>query len=377
VPIASLSPGSVLPDIRSIAVLRANALGDYLFAVPALNALRAAYPAAEIVFLGADWHADFLADRPGPVDRVVPIPPSVGVRQPSGEETEDETRLAAFFKRMNAECFDLAIQMHGGGRYSNPFVRRLGARRTVGFRAPDAAPLDISLRYALYQPEVLRLLELVGLVGAVPGSLEPVVAVTERDRKEADHALAGLPRPVVAIHPGATDVRRRWPAQNFATVADVLAASGASVVVTGSAGERDVVQDVIGRMRAKARALVDATTIGGLGGIYSRCLVVVSNDTGPRHLAQAVGTATVAVYWCGNLITAGPLTRRRHRPHVSWTIDCPTCGVPTAMPEVPADPSGRRCEHNPSFVASVSVDAVIADALDLLSTEAQPAQPSG
>src|SRR5439155_12340988 len=59
------------PGVEKIAVLRANALGDFIFALPALDALRAAYPAAELVLLGAPWHARLLTGRPGPVDRAV------------------------------------------------------------------------------------------------------------------------------------------------------------------------------------------------------------------------------------------------------------------------------------------------------------------
>src|SRR5690348_4071324 len=64
----------IVPGVRKIAVLRANALGDFIFTIPALEALRVAYPAAEIVLLGREWHAEFLHGRPGPVHRVVAIP---------------------------------------------------------------------------------------------------------------------------------------------------------------------------------------------------------------------------------------------------------------------------------------------------------------
>src|SRR5205823_918190 len=100
---------------------------------------------------------------PGPVDRVVVVPATSGVREPSADEPEDAARLEAFFAGMRREGFDLAIQMHGGGRHSNPFLLSLGARVTAGLRTPDADPLDICLPYAFYQPEVARYLELVGL----------------------------------------------------------------------------------------------------------------------------------------------------------------------------------------------------------------------
>src|SRR5581483_7143098 len=80
------SAWNVEPNIRKIAVLRANALGDLIFALPALDALRAAYPEADITWLGRDWHAEFFSGRPGPVGRVIVVPPCSGVRdEPYGE----------------------------------------------------------------------------------------------------------------------------------------------------------------------------------------------------------------------------------------------------------------------------------------------------
>src|SRR5512135_2339519 len=69
-----------LDGIAKIAVLRSNAIGDFVFALPALASLRAAYPHAEIVLLALPWHRDFLRDRPGPIDRVEIVPRVPGVR---------------------------------------------------------------------------------------------------------------------------------------------------------------------------------------------------------------------------------------------------------------------------------------------------------
>ena len=147
-----------IPDIKKIAVLRANGIGDFLFALPALEALRAAYPAAGIVLLGLPWHERFLSGRPSPVDRVVVVPFARGVREEAGQ-AEEACALARFFSRMEEERFDIAFQMHGGGRYSNPFVLRMKARMTAGLRTPDAAALDLWVPYVYFQPEIMRYLE--------------------------------------------------------------------------------------------------------------------------------------------------------------------------------------------------------------------------
>lgn len=218
--------GALVSDVAKIAVLRANRLGDFVVTLPALTALRAAYPAAEIVLLGLGWHAAFLAGRPQPIDRVVVIPPCPGVGE-AEDFVADPAALADFFAVQSAEGFDLALQLHGGGRFSNPFIRRLDARLAVGLRTPEAAPLDRWLPYLPYQHEVLRFLEVVGLVGGGPVPLAPQLAATTDDLAAAARALPDDGRPLVVLHAGATDPRRRWPPAHFAAVGDALAAAGA------------------------------------------------------------------------------------------------------------------------------------------------------
>jgi ADP-heptose:LPS heptosyltransferase len=143
--------------VRKIAVLRANGIGDYIFAIPALEALHNTYRNAEIVLLALPWHQEFLEGGPGHVDRVIVVPFSRGIRD--SRPSKDGAALEVFFQKMADERFDIALQMHGGGRFSNPFVRRLGARLTAGCRTPDAVPLDRWLPYVYYQSEVIRNLE--------------------------------------------------------------------------------------------------------------------------------------------------------------------------------------------------------------------------
>jgi len=341
-----------------IAVLRANGLGDLVFSLPALEALRARYRDAEIVLLGAAWAARLLMSRPGPVDRVVPVPPGVGLRDEPGGEAEP-AGAGAFFRRMRAERFDLALQMHGGGRSSNPFVSRLGARETVGHRSPDAAPLDRWLPYVYLQPEILRYLELVALLGAEPVTLAPRLAVTDDDRAAAARALGEL-GPFAVLHPGATDARRRWPAQRFAEVGDELAARGLAVLIVRGPRDAEPGDRVARAMRAPARQV--SLHLGGLVGVLSAARVVVANDSGPLHLAAAVGAPTVGLFWGANIVGSVPPWRSRHRPLGAFDVACPVCGT---------DNLRDRCGHAVSFVERIPVDEVVAAAAELL--DAPPA----
>ncbi len=349
-----------IPGVQKIAVLRANGLGDFIFALPALEALHAAYPQAEIILLAKEWHRLFLLNRPGPVDRVIQTPHSVGVNEAVDWEPENPREagdLSSFFEQMQAENIDLALQMHGGGRNSNPFLLKLGARITAGLRTPDAAELDFSVPYVYFQNETLRLMEVVSLVGAPLVSIEPSLHVTDADRAEADELLEIGSQPLVVLHPGAGDGRRRWSPEKFAAVGEALTLDGMRVVVTGALSDRDLVDQVLASTPIPLENMCGRLSLGGLTGLLSHASLFIGNDSGPLHLAQAVGAPSVGIFWCGNLINAGPAWRARHRPLLSWTLNCPVCGVNTM---------DGHCGHSASFVDSVSVEDVLAEAHSLL-----------
>jgi ADP-heptose:LPS heptosyltransferase len=280
----------------------------------------------------------------------------------AGPEDEDQQVVQGFFKGMAEENFDLAVQLHGGGRYSNPFVQQLGARVTVGSKTPDASALDLWVPYIYYQSEVLRYLEIVSLVGARPLFLEPCLTVTEKDISEVEAFVPEEGSPLVVLHPGAGDPRRRWPVDKFISVGNSLAWAGARIAVIGTHRERDVVDAMVTGMNADVLNLCDQLSLCGLAGLFKRAKVVISNDSGPLHLATAAGTATVGIYWCGNAITAGPVTTARHRALLSWRLNCPICGL---------DCIRFDCGHRESFVADIPVKEVYTAALDLLFSERQ------
>lgn len=345
-----------LPDIQKIAIVRANGLGDFIFVLPALTALRAAYPGAEIVLLASSWHAAFLRERPSPVDRVLVIPPYTGVSV-RDDQPGDEAACEQFFQRARREQFNLACQMHGGGRHSNPFLLRLGARLTIGLKTPDAVAPDRWIPYRYYQQEVSRYLEVVSLVGAAPVTLEPRLAITRQDRAEIAGLLSKEKQPLVVLHPGASDPRRRWPSERFAQVGDALAARGARIVLTGAKEEREMVEHVASFMRGEALNLCGKLSLGGLAALLASSQVVISNDSGPLYLAQAVGARTVGLYWCFNLLTASLPFRRDHIPLVSWQLTCPVCGY---------DLTRGRCPHPTSLISSIPSEAVIEAAQEML-----------
>ncbi|MGO4784554.1 glycosyltransferase family 9 protein [Cryobacterium sp. W22_MBD10_FK3] len=353
-------------DVQRIAVLRAGGLGDLLVVEPALAALAAAYPAAELTLLGTGAQHRLLEGRPGPINKVEELPAGRGLRAGA----EDPAEYQRFVRRMRRRRFDLAVQLHGGGRNSNPFLLDIGARHTVGMRTPDAPALERTLPYGHTQHELLRALEVVGLAGAAPVTLGPALAVTAAERRRGVQLVPAGSGPVVAIHPGSTDPRRRWPTERFGQVAKAALSDGARVVVLGDESERGIARDVVeaaGRPAegvAPTLSLAGSIDLPGLVGVLAETDILVANDSGPRHLAQAVGAATVSLYWIGNLLTAGPLLRARHRVHVSWAMACGRCGADFSSPV--------RCEHDDSVVAGLPVRPVIDDVRELMARSRPP-----
>lgn len=348
----------VLPGLRSIVALRPNVIGDFMFSLPALHALRSTYPDAHIVLLGKQWHADFLRDRPSPVSEVVVMPPIPGVGAPPGAQV-DEALVERLVNDIRARHFDLAIQMYGGGRYSNAFTNQLGAGLTIGAHTPGAAPLDRSIPYGDYANRRLELLQVVALVGAQPRVMARELAVTAMDRILAADVMPPLAgERIVVLHPGASDPRRRWPPASFAKVADALAARGALVAISGTSDEAAITRAVVDNMRHTGRVidLSGRLSLPALCGLLERACMMLSNDTGPLHLALAIGTPSVGIFWLTNVLEACPLSQHLLRPALSVRVHCPVCG---------AENRKSRCAHDACFVDDVDAEEVAQTALEL------------
>lgn len=299
----------------SIAVFRAlPGLGDLLCSIPALRALRAAFPESRLTLIGLP-QAGFLLERfPAYVDELVEFPgyPGLVERVPPLEE------LPRFFSAMQGRRFDLLLQMHGSGVVTNPLVSLFGAARTAGFYLPGQfCPDERSfLPYPAEEAEVwrhLRLLEFLGLHLAGDALEFPL--------REEDHlALQALPEASLiepggyaCVHPGASIARRCWQPERFARVADRLAEKGLRIVLTGSAAESPITRAVREAMRFEAIDLAGRTGLGALAALLSRARLLLCNDTGVSHLAAALKVPSVIIFIATAPARWAPLDRRRHR----------------------------------------------------------------
>jgi ADP-heptose:LPS heptosyltransferase len=264
----------------TVLALRALGIGDLATAVPALRALRAAFPTRRIVLAAPAWLAP-LAELTGAVDRLVPV---------AGLDTDPADLPAPW----------IAVNLHGRGPESHRLLAALRPARLLAFRNLPAGHHD-GPSWSDDEHEVARWCRLLDWYGipAYPGDLSLHVPA-------APPAVAGA----TIVHPGSTAPARRWPPDRFAEVARYLHGAGHHVVVTGSPAERRLAQRVAGAAGLPPdRALAGHTDVGALAALVAAARLVVSGDTGVAHLATAYETPSVVLF--------GPEPPARWGPHDS------------------------------------------------------------
>ncbi len=329
-----------------IALVRASRIGDFVCAGPAFRALRLALPDAEICMITLPILAD-LADRSPYTDRTLLFPGYPGL----AEQFFDARRAAAFFQAMQVERFDLAIQMQGSGVNSNPFTLMLGANATAGFIRPEDTPgrLDAALPLPDVGHEIHRVRALTDFLGAPPQGDETCFPLWPEDHAAAEALLIGARPPLIGVHPAARDGTRRWPLERFAAAAVTLQGRcGGTIVLLGEAEERETANTVGRGVDGPCLNLTGMTSLPALGAVIDRLAVLITNDTGPAHIAYARRTPTVTVFGGGDPARYGPLAPG---PFRSLAEPCECRGL-----------NRGDCPFGAPCLGAISVESVVAAA---------------
>ena len=303
-----------LPHPKKVAIFRALQLGDMLNAVPALRALRTAFPEAQISLVGLPWAQEFVKRFRSYLDTFIPFPGFPGFP----EQTPNVARFPSFLSEIQAQSFDLAIQMQGSGEISNSLMGLWGAKQYAGFYLPGnyCPDKDAFLEYPDNEPEAWRHLRLMEFLGIPLQGDELEFPLFKEDWRALQQIKEDfhLQEDYVCIHPGARKAERRWPTGYFAGVADGLAALGFQVVLTGTKEEAHLTAAVAQQMEVSAVDLAGKTSLGALAALVSRAHLVVSNDTGISHVAAALKTPSVILFAVPDFVRWVPQNRQLHKP---------------------------------------------------------------
>jgi len=273
-----------------IAFRSPNWLGDAVMATVVPPALRRAAPDARIEVVAPAGVADVFAGAPG-VDEIVPFPP--------GGEVDVYRSRGYDHVLLGPTSFGSAWRAWRGGVRRRHGFATSGRGVLLSGRLPAEA-----YRRDRHQVENYR--ALAGLLGDPRDTDEPSVCVQATWREGADRLWPASGGPRVVLQPGATyGLAKRWAPARFAEVGRALQAEGASVALVGGPGDRAAVDAVRGGLPT-ALDLCARTTVGELAAILEGADLVITNDTGPMHLAAAVGTPTVALFGSTSPEWTGP-----------------------------------------------------------------------
>ncbi|OLF09994.1 glycosyltransferase family 9 protein [Actinophytocola xanthii] len=321
---------------RRVLVARLDSDGDVLLAGPALRAVAAGRPGepTEVTLLCGPAGAQAARMLPG-VDHVMVWACPWIVANPHPVDPADVRELV---ERVAAGRFDLAVVLTSAHQSSLPLalvLRLAGVPRTVAISHDyPGTLLDVRLRpgtdFVDDAPEPERALAVVAAAGyRLPEGDDGALRVNP----PPDVSPIVGEGPYLVLHPGATVPARRWPAWRCAEAVRALAAEGHRVLVTGGPGERDLTAEVAGDAGVD---LGGATGFAELAGVLAGARAVVVGNTGPAHLAAAVGTPVVSLFspvvpalrWAPYRVPSVLLGDQTAPCRATRARDCPVPGHP-------------------------------------------------
>ncbi|HUV71301.1 MAG TPA: glycosyltransferase family 9 protein [Terracidiphilus sp.] len=296
-------------------VVRLGAMGDILHALPAVTALRLAHPAWEIDWVVEPRWRALLTARDGAsrgpeqpvVDRLYYAATKEWRRTPLSTKTGQE--INALRRQLRAELYSAVLDLQGSVR-SAVVGRMVGCPRLIGEETPREAPARwfYTERVTTHGAHVIE--QDVELAQAVAGdtlkAVAPLLPVDEAAEAWCDGLLASSgTRPVAVINPGAGWGAKRWPVERYAAVAFGLMERGYRILVNAGPGEEQMADTIVTRTSGAAIPL--ATSLEQLIALTRRADLFVAGDTGPLHLACALGRPVVGIY--------GPTDPSRNGPY--------------------------------------------------------------
>jgi len=332
--------------VEKILIRGPNWVGDAVLAIPALKAVRARFPAAEITLLVRPWVAGLFSSAPY-VDRVW--------RERKPTTLKDWMRITRNIRELK---FDVALLLPNS--FESALMMFMGrVRQRIGYATDGRRWLltDAIANAPQHRHQVHYYLDLAKALSAATDRPSISIEATALERNSARQLLAaaGIPRSArfLVLNPGAAyGSAKRWHQDRFAGVADNLACElGLEVAIIGSESERVTADQICQRMTSETAILNGRTSLETLIGVIAESSLMITNDSGPMHIAAALGVPTVAIFGPTDETVTGP-----YGPHtrvIKHAVECSPC----LLRECPID---HRCMN------AVTVDEVCRAAKELV-----------
>ena len=315
-------------DYRRILIIKPSSFGDVIHALPVLNGLRRRYPQSHIAWLVATGCAGLLEGHRA-LDEIIPFDRRrFGML---GRSFRVSVEFTEFVHRLRGRGFDLVIDLQGLFR-SGFLAWATGARCRVGFgSARELAWMFYTHRVAVPDPDahaVDRYYLVSKLLGFadVPVTFDlPIHAEARRSAREhLEQEGLGPAEPYAVIAPGTRWPTKRWPEAHFAEVVRALASHhGLRPVLIGMASEAEIARNVAQHGGSAVINLAGRTALPELIALIDGATIAVMHDSGPMHLATALGKPMVALYGPTSPARTGPY--RRPETVARLDLDCAPC----------------------------------------------------
>ncbi|MEX2222101.1 MAG: lipopolysaccharide heptosyltransferase I [Candidatus Rokuibacteriota bacterium] len=337
------------PQLK-IAIVKLSSLGDVIHALPVARALRRARPTIHLTWIVEAREYALLKDHPD-LDTVVPVDTRLWrrlIRRPSGAR-EVLRKVGRLRGRIRGARFDVAVDLQGLTK-SGVLTAYTGAPLRIGFTADHCREgLNCLFTNRRVRPPagavhvVDQYLALLGPLGVGPGPVEFHVPIPSHAQRRMDDFLGeqGVKSRdlLVAVNPGAGRANKRWPVEHFRRLADLLAHEpNVKILLLWGPDEVHMARQI--RDGSSVRALLaPPTDLHELAALLRRASLMVANDTGPLHLAAALGTPSLGLF--------GPTRAERNGPY---------------------GPRGRGLQSPDGTMAALGPEAAVEAALGLLAS---------
>jgi ADP-heptose:LPS heptosyltransferase len=338
------------PDrVRGILLVAVTAIGDTLMSTPAVRAVRLAFPRSKVTALVGPASEAVLRGSPR-IDAFI--------RHPGRVNAGFVLALPRLLKELRGPGFDLVIILRANDPDAGPLAYMTRAPWRMGWRESAFSFLftfPARTRWSTVHVTDVLLNNLMPL-SVRPDHRRLEMFLTDEDRAEADGVVPRRSGEVlVALHPFGSKANKRWPAPNAKAFSSIISGLGYSPVIIGGRAEAAAAAEIAAASGAAAAA--GRLSIRGSAALIERSVVVVSTDSGPMHMAQALGVPTVALFGPDRLEVSGPVNEGDAA--IQKGLDCVPCSerscrrpevecMKSITPEEVADAVIKRLEGSPA-----------------------------
>jgi len=315
----------------NILIIKLSAVGDVVHSLPFLEVLRDRFPSAMIDWVVEEDASGIVESHPE-IDRLIIFPRKSWLKRfiKKGEYIGVGKEVTKFLKELKSKRYDIVVDLQGLLKSGILTFLANGKRKIALNGGREGSLIFTNEKVAIPDPD-LHALDKYLCIARYLGATNPVwngqIPIYDTDKGHVDYLLGeiGNNSTLVAVTPMAKWESKLWELHRFASLADTIKEElGAGVVFTGSEGDKAAIEDIRSGMKTRALDLAGKTTLRELAYLYQKCAAVICTDTGPMHVAAAMGSpVVVALFGPTSPLRTGPYGAK-HRV-IRAGLECSPC----------------------------------------------------